>query len=151
MLHLEESHPGEKSLEGRDPKSIHKELGVMAPALLQIELGSWSGSDIRKLAASAGLEELYRLVFTPGSGDVHGSWASLSKSNLSFCAQPLHRFHRLPSFSEPPFFLHVMLAAQRVFEACVAIAHEVRGYPAMNPPLVRTLFEFDESLSGGDD
>lgn len=146
MLHLEESHPEGKSLEGRDARAIKGDLGVMAPALLQVELGSWSGMDTRKLAGSAGLEHLYRLVFTPGSGDIHGTWASLSQSNLSYCSQPLHRFHRLPSYSEPPFFLHVMLAAQEILETCVRIGVEVMELPAMEPTLVRTLFELGERV-----
>jgi Family of unknown function (DUF5677) len=149
MLHLEESHPEGKSLEGRDAKAIKRDLGVMAPALLQIELGSWSGKDTRKLASAAGLEHLYRLVFTPGSGDVHGTWASLSKSNLAYCSQALHRFHRLPSFSEPPFFLQVMIAAQDVFETCVQIGVETMGLPELDPPLARALHDFDKSGLGG--
>jgi hypothetical protein len=146
MLHLEESHPGARTMEGREPKALKQDLGVMAPALLQIELGSWSGKDMRKLASEAGLERLYRVIFTPSSGDVHGTWASLTKSNLSYCIQPLHRFHRLPSFSEPPFFLNVMMSAQEVFEECVQVGVERLGFPRLDPPMLRVLHEYDEGV-----
>lgn len=139
MLHLEESHPGALSLEGRKPEAIAQDLGPLAPALLQIELGSWSGKDTRKLASAAGMEHLYRLVFSPGSGDVHGTWASLAKSNLAYCRQPLHRFHRLPSFSEPPLYLHVMITAQELMEAVIEIGVSARGYPTPDTPFGRDL------------
>jgi hypothetical protein len=141
LLHLEESYPDEASLEGRAAAAIGQDLGVLAPMLLQIELGSWSGKDTRTLAIEAGLERLYRLVFTPGSGDVHGTWASLAKSNLAYCGQALHRFHRLPSFSEPPFYLHVMVAAQDLLDSCIATGVEHKGFPVPDRRFSRALHE----------
>lgn len=141
MLHLEESHPGEKTIEGRPASAIRHDLGVMAPALLQIELGNWSGKDTRTLAKEAGMERLYRLIFSPGSGDVHGTWTSLARSNLAYCAQALHRFHRIPSFSEPPFFLEVMIAAQDLLQKCIDIGVEKQQFPPPEKALVRVLHD----------
>ena len=137
MLHLQESYPDDASLEGRTAAAIGQDLGILAPALLQVELGSWSGKDTRTLAYEAGMERLYRLIFAPGSGDVHGTWASLARSNLAYCRQPLHRFHRLPSFSEPPFFLDTMIAAQNLLESCISIGIESQGFPLPAAPFAR--------------
>ncbi len=101
----------------------------MWPEMVEIELGSWSKKDARRLAQEAGLEDLYRLVFTPASGDLHGSWVSLKSSNLVCCAEPLHRWHRLPTYTEPPFFLNTAIAAQELYVRCRDEAVKVLGYP----------------------
>lgn len=135
MLHLQDSYPDHESLEGRTAEAIGDELGSFAPELIQIELGNWAKQDIRKLASKAGLDRLYRLVYTPGSSDVHGSWLSLKHSNLRYCGESLHRFHRLPSYSEPPVYLNAMIAAQDLFQACVEAGVTSLGFPELPAPL----------------
>lgn len=130
MLHLQDSHPDALTLEGRTSEDLSAELGGFAAELLQIELGNWSKRDARKLAKEAGLEEYYRLVFTPTSADVHGTWASLKDSNLSVCGEILHRFHRLPTYAEPPLFVATLEAAQSVLRKVHAVAVEKLGFPS---------------------
>lgn len=137
MLHLEGSHPGDASMEGRDAAMIAEELGGFAAELLHIELGSWAKKDARKLASAAGMERFYRLVFTPSSSDVHGTWVSLRQSNLLHCVEPLHRFHRIPSYVEPPAFLNFLEVAQELFEQCVKVGADVLGYPGLTEALHR--------------
>jgi hypothetical protein len=96
MLHLQDNYPDHRSLDGLSSEQLADEIELW-PEMVEIELGSWSGKDARKLAQEAGLEDLYRLVFTPASSDLHGSWISLKSSNLVRCAEPLHRGHRLPT------------------------------------------------------
>lgn len=89
MLHLQDSYPNEVSLEGRSAPSISDELGSFNAELIHIELGSWSKQDTRKLAQKAGLEHLYRLIYTPASSDLHGTWMSLKHSSLTLvCGSP---------------------------------------------------------------
>ena len=130
----QDSYVHEASLEGRTASAISKELGSFTPEIIQIELGSWSKQDSRKLAQKNGIGNLDRLIFTPGSSDVHGSWLSLKHSNLCICARALHRFHRLPALSEPPAYLNAMIAAQDLFEACVTTGVETLGFPVLDPP-----------------
>jgi len=105
--------------------------------MVEIELGNWSKKDARRLAQEAGLEDLYRLVFTPASNDLHGSWVSLKSSNLVRCAEPLHRWHRLPTYAEPPFFVNTAIAAQELYARCRDLAVKALGYPA--PPKLHDL------------
>jgi hypothetical protein len=128
MLHLQDNYPNQKSLDGLSSKQVANEI-EMWPEMVEIELGSWSKKDARRLAQEAGLEDLYRLVFTPASGDLHGSWVSLKSSNLVRCAEPLHRWHRLPTYTEPPFFLNTAIAAQELYVRCRDEAVKVLGYP----------------------
>ena len=135
LLHLQDSYPNEKSLDGRDVESIGKELGWFSPELMDIELGHWNKKDTRKLAQAAGMEKYYRLVYTPTSSDLHGSWMSLKHSNLCHCSEPLHRFHRLPTYLEPPLFLETMMAAQELFNECLQTGMEKLDYPPLDDPL----------------
>jgi hypothetical protein len=128
MVQLQDNYPAEKSLEGQSAEEMADEFEIW-PEVLEIELGNWSKKDARRLAAEAGLEDLYRLVFSPASGDLHGSWLSLKSSNLVRCAEPLHRWHRLPTFTEPPFFVNTAVAAQKLYERCYGLAVETLKYP----------------------
>lgn len=134
MLQLQDNYAGEKSLEGRSAGDLADELGYFMPELLQIELGSWSKKTARELAQDSGMERLYRLVFTPTSGDVHGTWFSLKGSNLCVCGEVLHRFHRLPAFAVPPMYVGTVVAAQEILEECIRIGASALSYPAAAEP-----------------
>lgn len=129
MLHLQDSHPGAASIEGRQASDISQELGGFAAETIQIDLGHWSKQDARKLAQAAGLEEYYRLVFSPTSADVHGTWASLKDSNLPVCGEPLHRFHRLPTYTEPPLYVDALQAVQSLLLRVHATGVSALKYP----------------------
>jgi hypothetical protein len=129
MLHLQDNYPNQTSLEGLTAEQLADEIEVW-PEMVEIELGSWSKKDARRLAQEAGLEDLYRLVFNPSSGDLHGSWVSLKSSNLVRCAEPLHRWHRLPTYTEPPFFVNTAIMAQSLYVRSRNEAISVLGYPA---------------------
>ncbi len=128
MLHLQDNYPQEKSLDGLSSEQLAREID-MWPEIVEIELGSWSKKDARRLAREAGMEDLYRLVFAPASSDLHGWWVSLKSSNLVRCAEPLHRWHRLPTYAEPPFFVNTAIAAQELYARCRDLAVKVLGYP----------------------
>ncbi len=145
LLHLQDSYPSEKSLDGQDVESISKELGWLTPELMDIELGHWNKKNTRKLAQDAGMEKYYRLVYTPTSSDLHGSWMSLKQSNLCHCSEPLHRFHRLPTYVEPPLFLDTMITAQGLYKDCIQIGIDKLTYPTFDDPLESVIPEKNES------
>jgi hypothetical protein len=135
MLQLQDNHPDARSLEGQNAEAVSGEMGGFMAELTDIELGHWTKKNARELAYASGLEKLYRLVYTPTSGDLHGMWLSLKNSNLCHCAEPLHRFHRLPSYVEPPLYLETMVVMQALFENCVEVGVEVLSFPPLEPPL----------------
>lgn len=129
MLHLQDSHPEAESLEGRTATEISAEVGTFAAEVLQIELGNWAKKDMRKLAQETGLQRLYRLVFSPTSADVHGTWASLKDSNLCVCGEPLHRYHLMPTYAEPPLYVATLVAAQELLLHAHGTGVASLGYP----------------------
>lgn len=129
MLHLQDTYPGEASLDGESATQISERLGGFAVELMDMELGGWTKKSVRDLSFKSGMERFYRLVFSPASEELHSTWTGLRKSSLRFCMEPLHRFHRLPAMAEPPFLLHVAGAAIEVFEHCVAIGTSACRFP----------------------
>jgi Family of unknown function (DUF5677) len=104
-LKLYKLHLGELASElGLDAADIEEELADQIneeiwEELLPIDVGNvFGGTTTRAMADASGLGDLYRLIFNPGSADVHGDWVSLTAYDLNRCLNPLHRFHRLPRF-----------------------------------------------------
>ena len=60
--------------------------------------GSFSGKNIREMAAETELGDLYSLNYQPLSTEAHGEWGSLIDFDLRHCGNPLHKYHRLGRF-----------------------------------------------------
>jgi hypothetical protein len=61
-----------------------------------INLGQWANLNVRKMAEEAGVKDIYDTYYTWPSGFVHGHWGAVRDSVFDLCANPLHRFHRIP-------------------------------------------------------
>lgn len=79
---------------------------------LNIELGSWSGSDLRKLSEKADVKDAYDAHYSWTSGYSHGTWGPIRESCFETCGNPLHRLHRYPRRKTLP---------DTVFDACVLV------------------------------
>jgi hypothetical protein len=66
--------------------------------LTSIELGNWAGMDLRKMSEEAGLKHVYDKYYGWPSGYVHGQWGAVRDTVFGLCLNPLHRYHRIPSF-----------------------------------------------------
>lgn len=142
MLHLQDTHAGETSLEGRTSEEIAQELGGgFNPELIDVELDNWTKKSVRDLAMETEMGRFYRLVYDPSSSDLHGTWVSLKHSNLRHCGQALHRFHRLPTYVEPPVYVQTMVLAHQIYLHCLNVGTEVLNYPPITNPLMEPQLE----------
>jgi hypothetical protein len=73
--------------------------------LTDVNLGSWSGKNVRDMANECGCEDLYKFGYTGFSGGVHNIWPHIAIYNLETCRNPLHKNHRVPKIYdiEPDF------------------------------------------------
>lgn len=142
MLHLQDTYIGGRSLEGRSAEDIAEDIGggSFSPELINVELGNWTKKTTRDLAIDAGMEEFYRLVYDPTSSDVHGTWISLKNSNLIRCVEPLHRFHRIPQYFEPPLFVNTIEAIQGIYKVCIDVGIEHIGFPVIKDEIENISF-----------
>jgi hypothetical protein len=63
---------------------------------VDINLGNWAGTDLRKMAEESGTKDIYDAHYGWNSGFVHGQWAAVRDAALTTCLNPLHRLHRIP-------------------------------------------------------
>ncbi|MBZ2188241.1 DUF5677 domain-containing protein [Alcanivorax sp. JB21] len=63
---------------------------------LNIDVGHWAGSNLRKLAMDSGAKDIYDKYYDWSSSYIHGNWAAVRDTNFVTCHNPLHRLHRIP-------------------------------------------------------
>ena len=63
---------------------------------LDIDVGHWASSNLRKLAAECGAKETYDRYYDWSSGFIHCNWAAVRDTNFVTCHNALHRLHRIP-------------------------------------------------------
>ncbi|QOJ21656.1 MAG: hypothetical protein HRU77_13765 [Gammaproteobacteria bacterium] len=63
---------------------------------LNIDVGHWASSNLRKLATNCGTKEIYDKYYDWSSSYIHGNWAAVRDTNFVSCHNPLHRLHRIP-------------------------------------------------------
>ena len=69
---------------------------------INIELGSWSGLDLRKISEKSGVKDTYDAHYSWTSGYSHGTWGPIRESCYETCGNPLHRLHRYPRRNSLP-------------------------------------------------
>ncbi|MCV9878272.1 DUF5677 domain-containing protein [Brenneria izbisi] len=98
---------------------------------INIELGSWSGADLRKLSASTGLKSVYDQYYSWSSTYSHGTWGAIREVCFNTCGNPLHRLHRYPKESSLP---------DTLYDACVLVDEILNDlsklYPSFSPRLL---------------
>ncbi|PML42525.1 hypothetical protein BCT76_05330 [Vibrio tasmaniensis] len=98
---------------------------------INIELGSWSGADLRKLSEKAGLKSAYDQYYSWSSTYSHGTWGAIREVCFNTCGNPLHRLHRYPKESTLP---------DTVQDACILVNEILNdlsvAYPSFGPRLL---------------
>ena len=93
---------------------------------VDINLGSWAGIDLRRMADESGTKDLYDAHYGWSSSFAHGHWSAMRDTTLSTCLNPLHRAHRIP-LSGPRVLGDVLPDALTIVEAM--LADVVQDYP----------------------
>jgi len=107
----------ESGYEGADVRGIiESNLGWIESQRFQmfvgVNLGSWSGSSVRKMCDEIGDPDLYKFSYTPFSACVHNTWNHVGKWNARLCRNPLHKQHMAGTIVE------VWPIVDFVFRAC---------------------------------
>jgi hypothetical protein len=80
---------------------------------VEVNLGSWSGLNTRKMAEEAGFIDFYNYVYQPFSSAVHSNWAHVSALNTTHCENPAHRGHRGAAIAPVPIDLNWLYLASK--------------------------------------
>ena len=60
---------------------------------VEVKLGSWAGTSIRKMCEETGDKDLYNFAYVPFSAAVHNMWNHVGKWNARTCDNPMHKQH----------------------------------------------------------
>ncbi len=101
--------------------------------LTNVELGSWSELNARKMAEEAGCLEFYNFVYTPFSTCTHSTWPHISVYNLSQCKNVLHGFHSVPAIKEVALDPHYPFLAGKYMQKTFATFDSWLGISIRKP------------------
>ena len=68
----------------------------MGQEFLNIDLGHWDSTDLRKMSIEAGVKDVYDQFYGWTSTFSHGHWPAIRDVVFDTCGNPLHRLHRIP-------------------------------------------------------
>lgn len=83
---------------------------------VEVNVGSWSGSDMRTMAEDVGERDLHRLCYAPFSSCVHSTFDHIGRFNLVRSANPLHQFVPVPVDPEIPSTPHYVWVAAKYLQ-----------------------------------
>lgn len=93
---------------------------------VEVNLGSWSGMNTRKMAEEAGYLDFYNYVYQPFSSIAHSNWAHVSMFNMTFCENPAHRGHRAAAIVPIEIDLHWLFLATKYLSKTLRQFDDVR-------------------------
>lgn len=70
--------------------------GSWAGEFQEVNLDTFSGLTLYRMAEEVGLEDDYRFVYQSASGVAHAEWWAVEDYAMQPCHEPLHLFHKLP-------------------------------------------------------
>ncbi|HAT6346504.1 TPA: hypothetical protein JAJ28_004315 [Aeromonas hydrophila] len=99
---------------------------------INIELGSWSNLDLRKLSEKAKVKDKYDQFYSWTSGYSHGTWGPIREVCFETCGNPLHRLHRYPKKKVLP---------DTLYDACNLVNEVLNDLNAIYPGFTLRLLE----------
>ncbi|MBE2279072.1 MAG: hypothetical protein IAE91_01665 [Ignavibacteriaceae bacterium] len=81
--------------------------------LIEVNVGSWSGISVRKMAEEANCIDFYNYAYISFSTASHSMWPHVARYNLEVCDNPLHKYHYLPINPMVPLDTHYLYLAAK--------------------------------------
>ena len=94
FLKLDESTDEPSSVDVQTLEQLANE--DMWQEFLDIDLGHWDNTNLRKMSIEADLKDVYDRFYDWTSAFAHGHWGAIRDTVFETCTNPLHRLHRIP-------------------------------------------------------
>lgn len=82
---------------------------------VEVNVGSWHGSSVRKMCEELGDLDFYRYSYFPFSSCAHSTWDHVSIYNAKRCQNPMHKFHYVGKFEETPMLFDMLHNAAKYY------------------------------------
>ena len=89
--------------------------------MTEVNVGNWAGLNTREMASDSECESLYKFAYAPFSGAAHNMWQHVSRYNLKPCANPLHKYHQVPTSLEAPTDPYFVLRSAKYLQGTYEI------------------------------
>lgn len=107
--------------------------------LTEVNLGSWSGKNVREMAEEAECLDFYNFVYGPFSACSHSTWEHVERYNLQKCQNPLHRLHRVPVVPDAPLDPYYLRLAAKYLRKTLHAFDSVTGTSGLDPDVLDRL------------
>ncbi|MBU1121252.1 MAG: hypothetical protein KKF54_00945 [Candidatus Omnitrophica bacterium] len=113
--------------------------------LTEVNVGSWSGLGTREMANEADCDSLYKYAYAPFSGATHNMWQHISRFNLKYCKNPLHKYHKIPSVDRASLDPDYLYRSAKYVDKSFALVDKIFGLTIdTSMPLNWFIEEFDK-------
>ena len=107
--------------------------------LTEVNLGSWSEMNLRKMAEEVNELPFYNYCYTLYSAGVHSMWHHIGIYNLRQCMNPLHRFHKVPAITAADADVHFLYLASKYLRMVFEVFDRFTKIPIESPSAYQTL------------
>ena len=109
---------------------------------IPINLGHWDSTNLREMAEETKLKDLYDKFYNYTSGFMHGNWGAVRESVYQKCVNPLHRYHRVPTYDLPlmPSVMKDGMEITNKILGCLSVA-----YPSFDSRFTKVKREQDKN------
>ena len=101
--------------------------------LTEVNLGSWSGKNVREMADEADCLDFYYFVYSSFSLCAHSTWEHIEKYNLQKCQNPMHRYHRVSIVADVPLDPHYLYLAGKYLNKTLRVFDGAVGTTGLDP------------------
>jgi hypothetical protein len=150
-----QAHHYQKAMESEDDPGLRErieKIGELSVAwvdsqqfqqFVEVNLGSWTGQSIRKIAQASNSEDLYNFAYTPFSAVVHNQWNHVGKFNAVQCKNPMHKQHYVGCIIETDFITDFVYRAMKYFQLTL---DEFDDFFDFAPTVVSPADAFEQAL-----
>jgi Family of unknown function (DUF5677) len=119
--------------------------------LTEVNLGNWSETTTRKMAAEAGCIDFYNHVYQEFSAGTHSTWHHVGRYNLKECENPLHRYHRAPDDPDMPCDVWILHLAGKYVAKTFSVFDAKTSVALPGPSAVEKLYSGLAELAQADE
>ena len=112
---------------------------------VEVNLGSWSGMNTRKMAEEADFLDFYNYVYQPFSNTAHSNWFHVSTLNAVHCQNLAHRGHRVPAIAPIEPDVHWLFLAAKYLRKTLAHFDKIYGFNELGHKSFDYLTELESS------
>lgn len=121
--------------------------GQQFQQFVDVNLGSWAGNSIRRMAQDVDSEDLHKFAYVPFSACAHNQWNHVGKFNAVQCENPMHKRHYIGCIIDVDFVVDFVYRATKYFDLTIDEFDEFYGFNPKNKSVTRIFKDALEKIN----